>query len=70
MIHIVSITIVVKDRGGYIIERGGIVSYIAGGPERAEMDIGTDKKNDPAGKRDEDKNDIRDLVVPGVSNSD
>jgi hypothetical protein len=70
MIRVVSITVAAKDGDRYIIERGDIVLYMAGGPERAEVNVGTDKKNDPAGKRDEDRDNIRDPVVPGVNDND
>jgi hypothetical protein len=70
IIRVVSVAVAAKDKGGYMVERGGIVLYITGGPERAEVDVGTDKKNDPAGKRDGDRNNIRDLIVPGINNND
>jgi hypothetical protein len=70
IVRIVGVTVTAKDRGRYMVERGGVVLYIASGPERTEINVGIDKKNDPAGKRDGDRDNIRDLVVPGVNDND
>ena len=70
MIRIVSVTVAVKDRGRYMIEKGDIVLYITGGSEWAEVNVGTDKKNDLAGKRSKDKDNIRNLIVPEVNDND
>jgi hypothetical protein len=70
IIRMVNITVTAKGGNGYMAERGDIVSYMAGGPERAEIDVGIDEKDNPAGKRDGDKDGIRDPVVPGVNDND
>jgi hypothetical protein len=69
IIRMVSITVATKDGDRYITERRDIVLYITGGPERAEINVGTNKKSDPAGKRNGDRDNIRDLIVPGINDS-
>jgi hypothetical protein len=70
MVRVISVTVAIKDKDRYIIERGDVVLYITGGPERAEINVRTDEKNDPAGKRNKDKDNIRDLIIPGVNDND